>query len=157
MRRETIVRMDANAPRPVLNQINVIARDWDASLEFYRLLGLELGGGSEWPPSSGARHAAVSMPSGLALEFDNSPMLAIYAADAGHVQGPIVGFTFPTADAVDATFKRLTDAGHSVRQPPYDAFWGARYAIVEDPSGTSVGLMGPIDRTQSYLPNAPAR
>ena len=31
------------------------------------------------------------------------------------------------------------------QQEPYDAFWGARYAIVEDPDGNAVGLMSPID------------
>jgi uncharacterized glyoxalase superfamily protein PhnB len=28
-------------------------------------------------------------------------------------------------------------------QAPYDAFWGARYAIIEDPDGVAVGLMSP--------------
>jgi hypothetical protein len=30
-------------------------------------------------------------------------------------------------------------------QPPFDAFWGARYAIVEDPDGNHIGLMSPSD------------
>ena len=34
------------------------------------------------------------------------------------------------------------------QQPPFDAFWGARYAIVEDPDGNSVGLMSPVDPTR---------
>ena len=44
---------------------------------------------------------------------------------------------------------RLIAAGHTALQPPYDAFWGARYAIVEDPDGNAVGLMGPIDRARA--------
>jgi hypothetical protein len=28
---------------------------------------------------------------------------------------------------------------------PYDAFWGARYAIVEDAGGNAVGIMSPVD------------
>jgi uncharacterized glyoxalase superfamily protein PhnB len=32
-----------------------------------------------------------------------------------------------------------------VQQPPYDAFWGARYAVVSDPDGNAVGIMSPID------------
>jgi uncharacterized glyoxalase superfamily protein PhnB len=26
-----------------------------------------------------------------------------------------------------------------------DTFWGARYAVIEDPDGNHVGLMSPID------------
>ena len=44
-------------------------------------------------------------------------------------------------EAVDETYRELTDAGHRARQPPYDAFWGARYAIVEDPDGNTVEFL----------------
>jgi hypothetical protein len=37
-------------------------------------------------------------------------------------------------------------------QPPYDAFWGARYAIVEDPDGIAVGLMSPISPDFKSVP-----
>jgi catechol 2,3-dioxygenase-like lactoylglutathione lyase family enzyme len=147
--------MDDDDQRPVLNQVNVIARDWESSLGFYRLLGFDIGGG-EYPPGTGSRHAAVHMPEvSVSLEFDSPQMLRFYAADADHVHGPIIGFAYPSAAAVDALVQRVTAAGHTVRQPPYDAFWGARYAIVEDPDGNAIGLMGPVDRTHGYAPGAP--
>ena len=37
-------------------------------------------------------------------------------------------------------------------QPPHDAFWGARYAIVEDPDGIAVGLMSPISPDFKSVP-----
>jgi uncharacterized glyoxalase superfamily protein PhnB len=40
------------------------------------------------------------------------------------------------------------------RQPPYDTFWGARYAIVEDPHGNHVGLMSPSDPARKSAPPA---
>ena len=55
----------------------------------------------------------------------------------------VVGFTLPSRDAVDATYADLTGAGYVGLQPPWDAFWGSRYAIVEDPDGIAVGLMSP--------------
>jgi uncharacterized glyoxalase superfamily protein PhnB len=140
--------------RPVLNQLNIIASDFQASLAFYRTLGLEVTPGPVWPPESGSQHAAIRFPNGVTLEFDNPAMLRMYAEDAAHVHGPIIGFSYATAAAVDAAFERLTAAGYAVRQPPYDAFWGARYAIVEDPDGNAVGLMGPVDRARGYLPIA---
>jgi hypothetical protein len=34
----------------------------------------------------------------------------------------------------------------------FDAFWGARYAIVADPDGNDVGLMSPIDESRRTWP-----
>ena len=139
--------------RPTLNQVNFIARDWDAMLAFYRLLGFDLGAGGEWPPGSGARHAAVATHAGeTTVEFDNPPMLRMYADDAEQIPNVLIGLSYPTAAGVDATVARVGAGGHSVRQPAYDAFWGARYAIVQDPDGNVVGLMGPIDRSRAYTP-----
>jgi catechol 2,3-dioxygenase-like lactoylglutathione lyase family enzyme len=148
--------MNDDAQGPQLNQVNVIVGNWDASLAFYRLLGCEVSDGGEWPVNSGALHANVRTPNGVSLEFDNPTMVRQYAADAARVRGPIVGFSLPSAAAVDETFERLTAAGHIARQAPYDAFWGVRYAIVEDPDGTAVGLMGPRDRSRQYLPKTRA-
>ncbi|MEO9254687.1 MAG: VOC family protein, partial [Tepidiformaceae bacterium] len=55
------------------------------------------------------------------------------------------GFQLPTRDAVDALYEKLTAAGTPAQQPPFDAFWGARYAIVSDPDGNAVALMSPRD------------
>jgi len=64
----------------------------------------------------------------------------------------IVGFSLPNRDAVDQRYAELTSAGYVGRQPPFDAFWGARYAIVADPDGNDVGLMSPIDETRRTCP-----
>jgi uncharacterized glyoxalase superfamily protein PhnB len=53
---------------------------------------------------------------------------------------------------VDAVFARMTEAGSAAQQRPEDAFWGARYAIVEDPDGNAVGIMSPIDPAQRREP-----
>jgi uncharacterized glyoxalase superfamily protein PhnB len=46
----------------------------------------------------------------------------------------------------------LTGAGYKGLQAPFDAFWGARYAVVEDPNGIAVGLMSPSDPNRRYWP-----
>jgi catechol 2,3-dioxygenase-like lactoylglutathione lyase family enzyme len=141
--------------RPLLNQVNIVAGDWEASLAFYRLLGLDVDDGVEWPPESGARHAGVSCEvGGTALEFDNPPMVRIYAGDVGGASA-VLGFAYPSAEDVDAACARIAAAGHTVVKQPHDAFWGARYAIVQDPDGNLVGLMGPRDRSRGYVPSPP--
>jgi predicted enzyme related to lactoylglutathione lyase len=139
--------------RPVLNQVNIIARDWDASLAFYRLLGVQVDSGDGYGPDNEARHTAVTVTGAvMRLEFDNPAGVRLFAADAAGVKSPIIGFAYPSAAAVDSVSARLAAAGHAVLQPPYDAFWGARYAIVCDPDGNAVGLMGPRDRSRGYAP-----
>src|SRR5258708_14766976 len=45
--------------RPVFSQLNIVVRDMDAAIRFYRLLGLDTSStAGEWPAGSGARHGA---------------------------------------------------------------------------------------------------
>jgi uncharacterized glyoxalase superfamily protein PhnB len=46
----------------------------------------------------------------------------------------------------------MVGAGYRGLQDPHDAFWGARYAIIEDPDGIAVGLMSPVS---SYKKSPP--
>jgi uncharacterized glyoxalase superfamily protein PhnB len=65
-------------------------------------------------------------------------------SDGAAASGTVVfGFELPTRDAVDETYRDRPAAGAESRQEPYDAFWGARFAIVRDPDGHDIGLMGP--------------
>ena len=70
---------------------------------------------------------------------------------------PVIGFSLPTRDAVDDTYQALVAAGHPARLEPYDAFFGARYAIVSDPDGHNIGLMSPIDADRRLTPNRDGR
>jgi uncharacterized glyoxalase superfamily protein PhnB len=46
----------------------------------------------------------------------------------------------------------MARAGYRGLQEPYDAFWGARYAIIEDPNGVAVGVMSPISPDRKSPP-----
>jgi uncharacterized glyoxalase superfamily protein PhnB len=97
------------------------------------------------------------MPNGFRLEFDNDAMTRIWHAGWRDQPGPgaatVVGVALPSRDAVDERFAELTGDGFAGRQRPYDAFWGARYAIVHDPDGRDVGLMSPIDPDLRSIPD----
>jgi uncharacterized glyoxalase superfamily protein PhnB len=68
----------------------------------------------------------------------------------------VIGFSVDTRDHVDRIHAALVAAGHESRQVPYDAFWGARYAIVADPDGNDVGIMSPMDDTMRSWPPTPS-
>ncbi|MEW6452632.1 MAG: VOC family protein [Pseudomonadota bacterium] len=44
----------------------------------------------------------------------------------------------------DESVKRAADAGATVTMPPWDAFWGARYAQVADPFGHAWSFAHPL-------------
>jgi catechol 2,3-dioxygenase-like lactoylglutathione lyase family enzyme len=60
--------------------VNVFVRDIDATIAFYRLLGLDMPDAFDWPPGTAARHVEVRMPGGHYLAFDNHPMARIWNA-----------------------------------------------------------------------------
>ena len=51
-----------------------------------------------------------------------------------------LAFECDSPEEVNATFKELVAAGYSGHLEPWDAFWGQRYATVEDPDGNGVDL-----------------
>ena len=140
---------------PVLDQVNVISGDLQRSLDFYRLLGAVFP--RPLPNSSGQLFHVNSEPhDGARLELDSAEFAPVWNAGwAGRadLQGRVVlGFRIATRDGVDQRFNSLTSASYRELQPPFDAFWGARYAIVEDPDGVAIGLMSPIDPARKMPP-----
>jgi uncharacterized glyoxalase superfamily protein PhnB len=67
----------------------------------------------------------------------------------------VLGFAVESRQTVDRVYADLTTAGYRAHQAPYDAFWGARYAIVDDPDGNPVGIMSPIAAERKTWPPQP--
>jgi catechol 2,3-dioxygenase-like lactoylglutathione lyase family enzyme len=136
---------------PDLHMLNLVVDDLAASLEFYGRLGVAVPGGED----AAGPHAQIRMPGGLSLELDTAESARLWhagwRADPSSVD-VVLGFALPDRQAVDDRYAELTAAGYVGRQPPFDAFWGARYAIVADPDGNDVGLMSPIDESRRTMP-----
>lgn len=137
-----------DAHNPVFTQINLVVADMTASLAFYRRLGLAPAAGPD------EAHAEASLATGLSLEWDTAESAGTWdAASRGPVAGStVLGFSLPSRQAVDDLYAELTAAGYRGHQVPYDAFWGGRYAIVDDPDGNAVGLMSPTETDRRYWP-----
>lgn len=120
--------------------IEIVAKDLEKSLEFYRLLGLPV-------PEVEGPHVEVELPGGGKLAFDTEEIIAglhpgwTPPASAGRVT---IGFELNSVAAVDALYENLTAAGYPGVLAPFDAFWGHRYATVEDSDGTAVDLYAPL-------------
>ena len=142
--------------RVVFNQINLVVRDMAAMVRFYERLGVEFAPTfSPW-----TRHhrsfAASSEIDGFDFDLDSQAFVTQWDEGWPETQiGPVFGFQVSSTEAVDKIFGDLTTAGYAGQQPPYDGFMGARYAVVTDPDGNSVGLMSPIDPARKTMPTPP--
>ena len=123
---------------PDLHMLNQVVADIAASLDFYRRLGIAVPERQD----AAAAHVQLRMPGGLSLELDAAESARIWhagwRADPAGVR-VVIGFSLPTREAVDERYAELTSAGYAGRQPPFDAFWGARLAIVADPDAMTSG------------------
>jgi len=120
------------------DMIGLVVRDMGASLRFYRLLGLEIP-----EVAAGEAFAEVITPNGYRISWNTLEMTKGLYPDwvdepVGHRMG--LAFKCDSPAEVDATFARLTAAGYAGKKAPWDAFWGQRYSVVEDPDGNLVDL-----------------
>ena len=141
---------------PILDQLNLVVRDMQQSIAFYRLIGLDIPESAIWSTRSGAHHVVMRMPDGFELALDSHALAEVYNAgwrETGTAGSrTVMSFRLADAAAVDDTYQRTTTAGHAAAQPPYYTFWGSRYAIVVDPDGNHVGLMSPPDQAHRGEP-----
>ena len=144
---------DVPSPKPVIDQVNLVVGDMAASAAFYERLGVTFrgSGDDEWAP-----HHRAGPSTGIDLDLDSERFAAVWdegwTPESGRV---VIGFKLASRDEVDRLYADLTAAGHRGQQPPWDTFFGARYAVVEDPDGNPVGLMSPIDPSRRWEQRPP--
>jgi catechol 2,3-dioxygenase-like lactoylglutathione lyase family enzyme len=128
-----------------LDQVNLVVRDVPASRAFYTRLGLDFG--AEPDPVWGAHHVSARLEDATALDLDLDSTTFAARWDRGWPGGTgvVLGCKVGARDEVDTLVAALSAEGVPVQQEPYDAFWGARYAVVTDPDGNAVGIMSPVD------------
>ena len=108
---------------PVFNQVTLPARDYDASVAFYRQLGF--------------RQIVDSPSNGYArFEAANGTTLSIHVDD-GLQSGAVVYFE---SDRLDAWVSQLASDGLHFEQMPKQEDWGWREARLLDPFGNEICL-----------------
>ena len=134
---------------PVPDQFNLVVTDMDATVAFYRRLGLAIPDADpQWQP----HHRTAVLPGGIDLDLDSSEFARHWNQGWRGGMG-VLGFKVGSRERVDEIYADLVAAGYRGQQPPYDAFWGARYAVIEDPGGNAVGIMSPVDPDRRSQPH----
>lgn len=137
-------------------QINIVVRDMAKSVAFYRLLGVSIEQISlpGWAP----HHASGETANGVRLELDSVAFAKQWNPGFDEAKpggGAVPFFLVSSRNEVDRVHARITAAGYRSQKDPEDAFWGARYAVVEDPDGNSVGITSAMDDAMRRPPPPP--
>lgn len=140
--------------KAIFSQLTIVVGEMEAARDFYRRLGVDVPGPGD--PRYAPFHAGGQLSEAVTFDMDTAAFAQVWNkgwAGRNDLKGKVViGFAVESREAVDALYAELTGAGYVGLQPPWDAFWGARYAIIEDPNGAAVGLMSPIDPERRYWP-----
>src|ERR1043166_8397424 len=103
--------------------IEIVSKNLEQSLAFYRLLGLEV-------PSPDGPHVEVALPGGNKLAFDTEEVIGGMHPGWTPPAGPgrvALAFGVSAPGDVDAVYEKLTAAGYPGSLAPFDASWGQRY------------------------------
>jgi catechol 2,3-dioxygenase-like lactoylglutathione lyase family enzyme len=121
---------------PQLNAIGIVASDMARSIRFYRLLGVEV------PETADEGHLDTFLPNGVRLMFDTEEVVRSFQPEWSRTTGNQLSLAFECASPaeVDETYSRVVEAGFHGEKEPWDAFWGQRYAQLQDPDGVCVDL-----------------
>jgi len=127
--------------------MSLIVHNMQESLAFYRRLGVDIPDEAVWRTDTGAHHVTVPHAEGGAeLQFESVRLAEAYNAGfRAERRRAVVILDLESRDAVDLARANMIAEGAQGLQPPFDAPWGARYALIEDPDGNPVGLMSPVD------------
>ena len=133
--------------RPVLDQINVVTSNFAESVAFYRRLGVSIPDEGVFKSGGAPHHVNAVNEAGAHFDLDSTTFAQVWNngwKGREDLNGRVLmTFRFETRAGVDARYDELTRAGYRGLHAPCDAFWGVRFAVVEDPSGIAVGLMSP--------------
>jgi catechol 2,3-dioxygenase-like lactoylglutathione lyase family enzyme len=138
-----------------LDQVNLVVGDMAASRGFYSRLGLDFG--AEDDPIWSAHHVSAGRGEDAPIDLDLDSIAFATKWDRGWAggTGAVLGFKVDSREEVDQLVAALSADGVPVQQQPYDAFWGARYAVVSDPDGNAVGIMSTVDDAFRSEPPSP--
>ena len=119
-----------------LQAIGIVSEDLQKAVRFYKLLGVEL------KEAGGADHYDATLPNGMKLMVDTVGLIQSFEPGFKKVRGTGLTLCFNPGSAakVNALYQTIVDAGFASVKEPWDAFWGQRYACVQDPDGNQIDL-----------------
>jgi uncharacterized glyoxalase superfamily protein PhnB len=121
--------------------VSTVVHDMARSLQFYRLLGLDIPSGAETED-----HVEFVTSGGFRIAWDTEELIKSFNPDwvAPVGQRSTLAFKCANAAEVNELYERLIQNGYRGHKTPWDAFWGQRYAVVVDPDGNLIDLFAAL-------------
>ncbi|MCL4374558.1 VOC family protein [Patescibacteria group bacterium] len=120
-----------------LDAVGVSSGNLKRTIVFYQLLGFV------FPALKGdERHIEAVVTDGSArLMIDKKELVKeIIGEEPKPSNHSPFAIQYDRPEEIDQTCLKVQAAGFTVVKPPWDAFWGQRYAIVQDPDGYKIDL-----------------
>ncbi|MEY2469286.1 MAG: hypothetical protein QOF21_1984 [Actinomycetota bacterium] len=138
-------------PRARFGGIDVVTKDMAKSVDFYRAMGIDIPDEKIWSDDNGPQHVDLALVGDIGFDIDTESMTTGYspawAESAAKGAASMLSFRVDTREDVDALHDHMVSLGHPSHLAPWDAFWGARFAIIVDPDGNHVSIMSPMPAT----------
>jgi predicted lactoylglutathione lyase len=146
-----------------IDHINVVVGDVDAAATFLAGLGVDLPAAlAGWEPWD-AHHRTISTTTStnegddvadraFGIDLDSSAFAQHWGGVRRTFNGVVVNLRAEERSDVDGLYERALSLGGRSCTSPYDAFWGARYAVVEGPGPITIGIMSVPDPEQRADP-----
>ena len=121
---------------PQLNAFGIVVSDMARSIAFYRAVGLDV------PETPDEGHVDTFLPNGVRLMLDSEETIRSFRPEWSRETGNQIALAFECSSPaeVDEVYARVTADGFHGEKEPWDAFWGQRYAQLQDPDGLGVDL-----------------
>jgi uncharacterized glyoxalase superfamily protein PhnB len=121
----------------------VIVEDMARSLDFYRLLGVDVPPDGDDQPTVGIKMGEMTFL--LSTERANAVWdPARVETEPGQGYRMLLEFLLDDPRSVDAKYIEMTSHGYESHAAPYDTGFGMRFAMIHDPDGNTVLLSGEI-------------
>ena|SRR3989344_7957538 len=123
-----------------IDAVGVASTNVARTIEFYSLLGFS------FPVYTDQPHLeAVTEEGAVRFMIDSASLIKELLGEeprpGNHAQ---IALDCGTPRGVDAKVAAVREGGFSIAKEPWDALWGQRYAVVEDPDGYKVDLFATL-------------
>ena len=120
-----------------IDAVAVSSSNLEKTIEFYTLIGFEFGEVHE-----DDQHIDPKTPEGSArLMIDTKELMTELGGEEPRPSNHSpFAIRYDSPQEVNIVAEKLMKAGFTIVNEPWDAFWGQRYAVVQDPDGYKVDL-----------------
>lgn len=125
----------------ILDAVGIVCGDLKESQRFYNLLGLQ------FQQAGGPEHVEATTTTGLRLMLDSEALMKKINPDFVKPTGSgmTLGFKQESVAGVNEVYDTVIKSGFVGTKAPYDAFWGQRYASIQDPDGNPIDLFADLN------------